>query len=520
MLEIALCYVRKSFVRTASDEISPERQRANIIAEAERHGFVARFFEDAEGHRSGRNENRPGWKSLKSHLDDPEVKAVIVESLSRASRSIRDLFNFIAELEKRGITLISLKEKFDTNSAMGRAFLGVIAILNQFESDVASERMKMTVAHIQTVRKQHWGFVPFGCAREKSNQKLVASREGIWRVGNAVVVGESNALPFTGSVSARGFGYLDAVRKGLEIYTTSDIGFQDLAEQLNTLGFLYRDRYGVPRPFHTDDVRRIVDLVEIYAGHLPQKGTKDNSMIMDAHPPILPRDLCDKVVVVREERHGRFRRFGTTPKRAKRVYLLVNLYCAECGSHLHGQFEHGDRYYRHSKQIKHQCSQPDYVRAEIIEVAMFDRLECFQAPEEMKARIRAKVRDLAKQPLKPEWENARRQLVDLDKKLERLKTLFVDTDMDKSEYEKRKAKIDEQKRTFSQILQSAPLDAKKLETLLPKIDQMASIIREGTQIQQREAFTALFERIEILGSKVTKATPRDWARPFCNGDET
>ena len=195
MSGIALCYVRKSFVRTAADEVSPARQRAAIFREAERRGWVAELFEDAEGHRSGRTERRPGWLHLKARLDDPLVKAIIVESLSRASRSIRDLFNFIHELEVRNIALVSLKEQIDTTSSMGRAFLGFIAVLNQFESDVASERMKMTIEFKRETFKQHWGRFPFGTKREGPELKLVLCHTDIAMFGNLSILGAINRKP-------------------------------------------------------------------------------------------------------------------------------------------------------------------------------------------------------------------------------------------------------------------------------------------------------------------------------------
>jgi len=82
---IALCYSRKSFVRTAADEVSPARQRAAIVAEAERHGWTAELFEDAEGHRSGRTENAQAG-SISSH----DLKILTSKrSSSRVYRALR-----------------------------------------------------------------------------------------------------------------------------------------------------------------------------------------------------------------------------------------------------------------------------------------------------------------------------------------------------------------------------------------------------------------------------------------------
>ena len=79
---IALCYVRQSVTMSDNDEPeqtdthpdvplskkkrgpdndSPERQRANIQALCDRKNWTPKWFIDAEGHKSGRQEkNRPG----------------------------------------------------------------------------------------------------------------------------------------------------------------------------------------------------------------------------------------------------------------------------------------------------------------------------------------------------------------------------------------------------------------------------------------------------------------------------
>jgi hypothetical protein len=44
---------------------------------------------------SGRTEDRPGWQLLRQQLWRKGVAAVVVESLSRANRSVRDFFNFL-----------------------------------------------------------------------------------------------------------------------------------------------------------------------------------------------------------------------------------------------------------------------------------------------------------------------------------------------------------------------------------------------------------------------------------------
>jgi len=115
---VALIYIRKSVVRTARDELSPERQRAACVAYCASRGWAPEVYEDAEGHRSGRTEtHRPAWRDLKRQLDRPDVAAVVANSLDRLSRSPRDFFVFLEELQRYGVELVSISEQFDTSTA-------------------------------------------------------------------------------------------------------------------------------------------------------------------------------------------------------------------------------------------------------------------------------------------------------------------------------------------------------------------------------------------------------------------
>ncbi len=514
---IALCYVRKSLVRLASDEISPARQRAVVVAEAHKRSWDVALFEDAHGHRSGRNENRPGWIDLKAHLDDPGVTAVIVESLSRASRSMRDLFVFIGELDRRGIALISLKENIDATTSAGRAFMGVIATLNQFESDIASERMKATIAFKRDTRLQHWGYVPFGCART-AEQKLTATTEGVWRICAQWVAGNAERAPFAPGASARPaawFGYADAVRACFEIYADADIGFVNLAEQMNRAGYRYRDRHGAPREFHTDDVRRIIEQAEVYAGHSIRRGKGGaDRVVRDTHAPIVARNLVERVIERRRARKTAWGHGGGG--RAKRVYLLVNVYCAECGAHLIGNESNGIRYYRHGAQIKRKCTQTP-VRADVLEQAALDQLAGFTAPDEMKTRIAQRARDLAKHAATPALDAARRAVAETSGKLERLNSLFIDGQIDQAEYKRRRAKLEQAAREAEQTLRASPANPHALEALLAQVDRIADIVRSGAPEHQRAVLHTIFARHEARERKLVKTVVHEWARPFFNG---
>ena len=84
--------------------------------------------------------------------DGPQRKAMLdymregdtlyIESISRLGRSTKDLLNIIDTLTDKGVTLISHKEKIDTNTPTGKFMLTVFAALSQLEREQLKQRQR------------------------------------------------------------------------------------------------------------------------------------------------------------------------------------------------------------------------------------------------------------------------------------------------------------------------------------------------------------------------------------------
>jgi DNA invertase Pin-like site-specific DNA recombinase len=67
--------------------------------------------------RSGRTMERPGLEALLAYAREGDTLAVV--RLDRLGRSLGELLTTVAMLKERGIALLSLEERIDTNSAAG-----------------------------------------------------------------------------------------------------------------------------------------------------------------------------------------------------------------------------------------------------------------------------------------------------------------------------------------------------------------------------------------------------------------
>lgn len=89
---------------------------------------------------SGTKKNRPELDRLLIELQDGDT--VVIESLSRLGRSVKNLAELMELFNDRGVRLVSLKETIDTTSSTGRLLFTILSSLAQFERDVLVERTR------------------------------------------------------------------------------------------------------------------------------------------------------------------------------------------------------------------------------------------------------------------------------------------------------------------------------------------------------------------------------------------
>jgi len=90
---------------------------------------------------TGTKRDREQLQKMISELQSGDT--VIVSELTRLSRSTKDLFTIVEQIEKMGANIKSLKESWlDTTTAPGKLLFTIFAGISQFERDLISERTK------------------------------------------------------------------------------------------------------------------------------------------------------------------------------------------------------------------------------------------------------------------------------------------------------------------------------------------------------------------------------------------
>jgi DNA invertase Pin-like site-specific DNA recombinase len=71
---------------------------------------------------------------------------LVVTRIDRLARSIKDLQDIVYALKKQGVTLKATEQPIDTRSAAGKAFLDMLGVFAEFETNLRRERQLEGIA--------------------------------------------------------------------------------------------------------------------------------------------------------------------------------------------------------------------------------------------------------------------------------------------------------------------------------------------------------------------------------------
>ena len=124
------------YMRVSTLDQNLERQEKALYEQGVEHLFSEKL--------SGKNTERPQLKKMLDFVREGDV--LYIESISRLARSTKDLLNIVETLTSKGVGLVSLKEKIDTNTPQGRFVLTLFGALAELERESILERQREGLA--------------------------------------------------------------------------------------------------------------------------------------------------------------------------------------------------------------------------------------------------------------------------------------------------------------------------------------------------------------------------------------
>lgn len=160
------------YVRVSTEEQETARQ----IKIMNDYG-VEKIFEEKI---SGKNMDRPEFKKMMDYLREGDI--LYVESVSRLSRSVKDLLKIVDDLNAKGVKFVSNKENIDTNTPQGKFMLTIFGALSELEREQTLQRQKEGIAIAKAAGKYK------GRQRIQVDEDLFKKCYKRWKAGEITAV--------------------------------------------------------------------------------------------------------------------------------------------------------------------------------------------------------------------------------------------------------------------------------------------------------------------------------------------
>lgn len=329
---------------------------------------------------SGKTMDRPGMNQIMLELQNgtAEWDAICFYKMSRLSRNQRDSVNFLAELADHGKGFLSITEKYDYSTPIGRAMLGVMQVINQLEREQTSENTRNKMISIAARGLCPYGNPPRGYKRgEKGDNQL----------------------------------YLDPrraeeIKDIFQMYASPEYTMQDIQKRYRCLSkqailnILRNQTY----------LGKIVYAGQIYPGR---------------HPAIISQALFDKVQQTLPQANSGL---SLRKKAHKRQYLLSSLLRCKCGRYMSPASAKSGRYFYYECTNDLDCK--NRVRAEDIEAEALNQLRHLKEKIDYKL-IEASLAEIEQRhqeyvnALRPDLENCREALRQAKAEREKIIELLI-----------------------------------------------------------------------------------------------
>jgi DNA invertase Pin-like site-specific DNA recombinase len=415
-----------------------------------------------------------------------DVDYVIVYELSRLARNRIDDAIVMADLRKRGVTLISATESVDA-TPVGQLMHGILAAFNEYRSakDGADIAYKMGE---KAKKGGTLGIAPIGYINTIDRQ------DG--REIRSVAVDPERA-PY--------------VRQAFELYAGGEATIDEIVDELNDRGLTTRASRA--RPAGPISKSKVAAMLKdpYYLGLVKYKGQTYEGR----HPPIIDQELFDRVQDLLEARG-----YAGERRRRNHHYLKGSLFCGRCfdedgtirrmiiqratGRH-GGQY----RYYFCRGVQSHVCDAP-YSNLDLVEAAVEDHYKTLRFTPGFISSLRTVLRQTltdSASATRLVRQDLHKQLKKLDVKEDNLIDMAATGDLAKEKIQQRLRDIDRERRQVQErldtVIDDLPSAERYLDLCIQLLEDPYRLYMAASDTTRRQLNQAIFKYLFVFNERVT-----------------
>ena len=435
----AAIYVRVSTAEQRDHGLSVDSQISALKNYCTQHNFaIAGIYNDAGISARKKYKARPALLQLLEDCQKHKIDIILFTRLDRWFRSVSDYYKVQAVLDETKVPWRTIWEDYETETSSGLLKVNIMLAIAQSESDRTSERIKAVLEY------------------KREHGHIIAGRMPLGYIRTS-----SSTIDYDPATK-------DAMQAFFDTYlgTYSPVAAMDAARKLGL-----------------------------------RMSRKTAHFILDKEPYYGTYFGVDVPAYITPEQHKIIQNarvhYARTPK-DDRVYIFTGLiFCANCGArmgsklskHIKASGETIERgYYQcRTKTVRKDiCEKPAFMMEHKLEDYLIEHMsELITDYEASVAQSREKAKD------------AEKEIIRIKGKLQRLKDVYLDGDMSRTEYVERTSQL---KADMAELeSQRVPLSPIKQ---LP--DDWVEMYRQLSKDGKRDFWHRTIRRIEIDGKKVSK----------------
>jgi DNA invertase Pin-like site-specific DNA recombinase len=297
--------------------------------------------------------------------------------------------------------------RFD-NTAQGKFMLSIMFGQSKYYVDNLSENTKRGLR--EKLRRGEWpGWAPLGYVNDYKNHTVTPDPE---------------KAPF--------------LRKVFELYATGNYSLEELLREVHGWSFLGK----AGKPVRKSSLAHLLRN-PFYYGVMKFKG----ELFEASHPPLVSKKLFDSVQAVLQKKAKPIKK-GTV-----KFSFTGLITCGECGASITAERQKGHIYYRCTKKLA-RCSQK-FLREEALLSQINEAILKVFIDDEAKGKIMNRLDELSNEESKASSFLSRQthdELKVFDDKIERLIDLYIAKEISQEEYQRKKAKLLNEKKELQELL--------------------------------------------------------------------
>lgn len=119
-------------------------------------------------------DKRNGFKRMVEFMKENKIDGIVVWSLSRLGRKMKDVVEFMDFLKSNNIGFFSIKENLSNDDKIGSLIMNILSSINEFEVEVIRERIK-DVKRNKKENGEVYGRMMYGY--DNVNRKMIENKE-------------------------------------------------------------------------------------------------------------------------------------------------------------------------------------------------------------------------------------------------------------------------------------------------------------------------------------------------------